>query len=389
MKKIMIFVNSYVARQGNIGFRTEKILNHIHSIKSDCKVTCFCRGYDLNHTGVRYVSLGILGYFQRFLNAFRIYVAPNFNVRVIDIKLFEWYCLLRLWFEPDSDQKFVAHVWEYCPSLIKRLKSLGGYVVLDVPIAPSTFSERIRKSKGVDFLNVYNTLVELELESFHLADLIISPSKFVKQELVYAGIDHNKIMIVNFGVDSILSDLKIAESKDSTEVEGINFCFFGLVNKRKGIHDLLQVWDSLDFDSDRLHLCGRVYPEIINEIRVLKDKGVSNIITPGFVNPQSYMKMCDVFVFPSWMEGSSKAIFEAMSMGLPCIVTESSGSVVRDGIDGFVIDAGDTKALREKMLWFKSNRYQITLMGDSARENVRSFTWEVYARNVIKLYGFD
>ena len=166
------------------------------------------------------------------------------------------------------------------------------------------------------------------------------------------------------------------------EKRGIDFCFFGNINSRKGIPELLQAWSHHAFNHDRLHLCGRIYPEVKRNI--YKAKG-GQILLPGFC-PTSYLSCCDVFVFLSWMEGSSKAVFEAMAAGLPSIVTTSSGSVVRDGIDGFVVEPGDTEALRELMLWFKDHPDQIIEMGLRAQERVREFSWSRYTARVTELY---
>src|SRR5262249_3850951 len=53
----------------------------------------------------------------------------------------------------------------------------------------------------------------------------------------------------------------------------------------------------------------------------------------------------DVFLLPSICEGSATVTYEALAAGLPVVCTPNTGSVVRDGVDGFVVPAGDTDAL--------------------------------------------
>lgn len=48
--------------------------------------------------------------------------------------------------------------------------------------------------------------------------------------------------------------------------------------------------------------------------------------------------------------GSTLVTYETMACGLPSIVTENSGSVVRDNMDGFVIPIRDIETLKEKNL---------------------------------------
>ena len=53
------------------------------------------------------------------------------------------------------------------------------------------------------------------------------------------------------------------------------------------------------------------------------------------------MASADVFVFPSLFEGSAVVTYEALAAGLPSVVTPSAGSVVRDGVEGFIVPRGE------------------------------------------------
>ncbi len=73
----------------------------------------------------------------------------------------------------------------------------------------------------------------------------------------------------------------------------------------------------------------------------------------GFLkNPETVYKKASIFVFPSLEEGGAKVTYEAMASGLPLIATENSGSVMRDGIDGFLVPIRDSRALGEKIRLF-------------------------------------
>ena len=99
-----------------------------------------------------------------------------------------------------------------------------------------------------------------------------------------------------------------------------------------------------------------------------------------------YFKKCDVYVFPSLLEGSSKSIYEAMGSSLPCIVSYNSGSIIVDNQDGFLIDIGDKDAIRDRMLSFKLDTSLIEIMGNKAFDNVQKYSWDYYAENVIDIY---
>lgn len=380
---VVQFANTFVAKPGNIGMRTHQILQRLNA--PTYKSTCVCRGATVHQPDTCYAEMGWLGHLPRLLNALRIYVTPNYNHRHADIALFEYFAERQFETLLRSGRIDVAHVWDTCPALLRRLRRAGVRVLLDVPIAPLTYSRRMVRSGRAPFLLDDPRLTEIELEAFAEADLLIAPSSFVVDELVHAGIAREKLALVEFGADTA-APVVCQPSKALSPSLGLDFCMVGAIGKRKGALDLLHIWDDLAFRNDRLHLCGRVYPEVTAQM------GRSNggpVLTPGFIKPAEYLENCDVFVFPSWVEGSSKAVYEAMACGLPVIATSSAGSIVRDGIDGFVIEPGDLPALREKMLWFKQYPESIRKMGDNAREHVRQYTWNRYAETVIGLYTKD
>jgi len=376
---VLQFVNSFVGKQGNIGVRAAHVLETISHEKC-CEVACVCRGAVRKSSKVEYMEMGWLGHVPRLLNAVRIYIANSFNHRFLDISIYEWFSLRQLDFFLEKKSIDVAHVWDTCPRLIRRLKENNIKVILDVSIAPLTYSQRMREQGHCDIFLFDDHLMEIELTAFKEADLLIAPSAFVAEELVLSGVEEKKIRVVPFGVNN---ELRKREESEIYSDGGIDYCFLGNVSRRKGVPELLQSWDYSGFIKDRLHLCGRGFPEVKKQL--WKTNG-GKIITPGFVDAFDYLKCCDVFVLPSWLEGSAKSIYEAMASAIPIITTRASGSVVRDGIDGFLIESGDVKALRERMLWFKENPEMIQVMGRSARERVRDFTWDKYSRAVIELY---
>lgn len=367
------YVNSFVNRPGNIGVRTGYILKHLNG-----KATCVCRGAQDQQSDIEYLEMGMLGHVPRILNGVRIRFAPGFDHRKWDIALYEWFALR----QSKNIKTDVAHVWDVCPTLIHRLKQAGIPVLLDIPIAPSFYGEKLYRLGRANFLRGSSHLKALEQAAIDAADLIVAPSIFVADVLKQMGVAESRIAIVEFGVDAPLQATDRDYLKDLSK-RGVDFCLVGNINRRKGVPELLSAWSDPEFATDRLHLCGRINADVHADLAKMSG---GNVVTPGFVKPFDYMRKCDVFVLPSWLEGSAKAVYEAMACGLPAIVTHSTGSIIRDGIDGFVIEPGDTQALKERMKWFKNNPDQISIMGNAARERAREFTWSRYAEKIVKLY---
>lgn len=83
------------------------------------------------------------------------------------------------------------------------------------------------------------------------------------------------------------------------------------------------------------------------------DKGVSGYIV--FVgsqpNPYPYMKYADLFVHPSYVESQGLVVLEAMTLGVPCVVTKSLGpcEFIEDGVNGILAEQSP-ESLAEKAL---------------------------------------
>ena len=59
-------------------------------------------------------------------------------------------------------------------------------------------------------------------------------------------------------------------------------------------------------------------------------------------------KSADIFVLPSYSEGFSTAILEAMSAGLPVIATNvgAAPEIIENGVNGYIVEPGDIGGLR-------------------------------------------
>lgn len=378
--KVLFVVNSRINTPGNIGYRIGKVIDSSTLVRVEKFV--FARGGIAKKTS-RFWSMGPIGQIPRLLNAFRIYFLREFKSRLWDLRTFN-FCFtffiprIKKYFS-SSDLK-IAHVVEYSPYILKILKKMGFLIVLDVPIAPSSYSRRLMEEFGNALgLDPMNYIVPYELQSMELADLISVPSPFVRNELTKIGIAQKKIQIVPFG-----TDIQLPAKKELAPKEGLDFCFAGIINQRKGVEFLLEAWSSPLFSKDRLHLCGRLTPEIEE---VIKKKCLKNIVLPGFVDTSIYFQKCDIYVFPSLLEGSSKSIYEAMSASMPVITTFESGSIVEDGISGFIIPKCNSQKLQEAMLYFKKERAEVLRMGKNAHQRVSHFTWELYSKNYLEIYN--
>lgn len=102
------------------------------------------------------------------------------------------------------------------------------------------------------------------------------------------------------------------------------------------------------------------------------------------------MARAHLFVLPSAPESLGNVYFEAMSLGVPVVGVRGQGisDHLTDGVDGFLVDAGDVEALGRIMLEMHGQPARRQAMGDRAyalfeRSGVR---WQDYVASHVALY---
>ncbi|HIL33788.1 MAG TPA: glycosyltransferase family 1 protein [Nitrospiria bacterium] len=97
----------------------------------------------------------------------------------------------------------------------------------------------------------------------------------------------------------------------------------------------------------------------------------------------------DIYVLPSYREGTPRTVLEAMAMGKPIITTDAPGcrQTVEDGVNGLLIPVKDSRSLcstMEKLIIDKELRER---MGKAGREKViREFSDEVVIDQILSVY---
>jgi glycosyltransferase involved in cell wall biosynthesis len=83
-----------------------------------------------------------------------------------------------------------------------------------------------------------------------------------------------------------------------------------------------------------------------------------------------HLASCNVYVLPSYREGTPRTVLEAMAMGRPIITTDAPGcrETVTHGDNGFLVPVKDVGALAEAMQRFITHPEWIPRMGQRGRE---------------------
>ena len=254
------------------------------------------------------------------------------------------------------------------------------------PYRKKIYEDECQKSGHNDLLdeNPYmrNAKVMNRLkDEMSFSDYFLVPSSFVRESLVFSGVKDSQILTVPYGAN-IFSDITREEILKSSP---IHFLFIGNVNYNKGVPYILNAMSRISCDCADLTVTG-AYNK--NDWFVKDNINRKNINFTGLVTfdrIQMIYEKADVFLIPSFAEGMAQVGIEAMACGLPIICTINSGvsDLIEDGVNGFIIPAGDDDALIEKMQWFIDHRDRIRSMGNEARRTAYKYSWSYYEKNVV------
>lgn len=132
-------------------------------------------------------------------------------------------------------------------------------------------------------------------------------------------------------------------------------------------------------------------PERGKLLEQIKKNGLQEVFQlRGFMEDISdFYEELDLYINTSLHEGSPMSVLEAMSHGLPVIAPTGGGisEIVRDGVDGFLVEGRDPKRFAEKCLAVYRDRRLCSNMANASRERVESeFSFRSMAGRYFELY---
>ena len=116
---------------------------------------------------------------------------------------------------------------------------------------------------------------------------------------------------------------------------------------------------------------------------------ITDIIGVGWQKDvQPYLSISDVLVFPSRREGVPVCLMEALAMGVPAITLNSRGcrDVVRDGIDGLIIDEDSPNGVFKAMKRLLDNPNELQSFSFRANLDSDRFDRKHYVNEQLEIY---
>jgi glycosyltransferase involved in cell wall biosynthesis len=219
-------------------------------------------------------------------------------------------------------------------------------------------------------------------EEIHLADAVVCPSRFVEDSIPAEVRQGKRVFVVPFGSPTGPVGEAVPRNVRGKKLRVI---FAGSMTQRKGLADVFAAMRLLDPEQFELHVLGSP----VVEMDFYRRQFPGFIHHAGRANPDvlKLMAACDVFVLPSLVEGRALVMQEAMSCGLPLVITQNTGGgdLVEDGTAGFLVPIRSPEAIAEKLERLAGNRDLLEQMGKAVRAKARALSWADYRRQIVEV----
>ena len=292
----------------------------------------------------------------------------------------------------------VAHDWLSAISGITIKKEIG------LPFAFHVHSTE----KGRTLGNGSEVVSNIELHGAKAADLIVTVSYAMKDELIKLGFPTEKIQVCYNGVDPQKYNPENVNSEDIKKIResyGIKedepmILFVGRLVGVKGVDKLIMAMPHVLQKYPKAKLVvvgvGDLQEYLTNLVKIMRLHDIVKL-NFNFISEEErilHYAACDVAVFPSLYEPFGIVALEAMSMERPVVVGAAGVSGMREivicrGEDqcGFHIDPSNPSDIAWGINSALENPEKRKRLGKNGRKRVlEEFTWDKIAERTIELY---
>ena len=225
----------------------------------------------------------------------------------------------------------------------------------------------------------------------HAGAVLIGARSFAEEVVGRLGTDPARFTIVPGAVDTERFSPGPSRATPAVPV----MLYHGRVDRRKGVLDLLDACKVLRAEGQPIRLLiSGIGPDHDAASAKIASDGLGDVVElTGYVdypNVPAVYRRADVFVSPTYAEGFSNTILEAMASGLACVSCDAVGVVdcLRDGENGLLSEPGDIPALAGSLRRMLTDVGLRTRLAAAALEECRRvYSWHAVGRQIMDVYG--
>lgn len=220
-----------------------------------------------------------------------------------------------------------------------------------------------------------------------MTDRIVTNADAIADDYLERGIgEPDQYETVYSGID--VERFASAEPATDLPGEGVRLTFVGRLVEGKGLWDLLDAVEALDAENVTVTVVGD---------GPLRDRFEAEVAarnlpvhTAGYrEDVPAILAASDVFVLPSFREGTPRVVTEAMAAGLPIVATDIAGipEQVADGVNGYLVAPGDASALADRLGELLDDPDRRATFGSASRTRADTFAATEMIAALDAVYG--
>lgn len=242
----------------------------------------------------------------------------------------------------------------------------------------------------------------MKYRTYPKVDGFFAMSERAKASLMLEGVDHSRISVIGWGVDTerFKPDPELGKTwrkRFGIGEDELVILFVGRIRASKGVFELLYAVKRLVEDAAlgerrlRVVIAGRG-PREKQVVEMSRKLGLgAHVLLTGFVRHddiQGLHNLADIFCLPSlprkyWQEQLGMVFIEAMACGKPVVSTLSGSIPEVIGDSGLLVQPNDHLALYEGLKQLVSSREARQLLGTKGRRRVLDhFTIHAISENI-------
>lgn len=275
----------------------------------------------------------------------------------------------------------IIHIHSIGPSLLVPLARVIGFKVVVTNHGP----DYERKKWG----RIPSMMLRLgETIGCKFGSQVIAVSKYIKSELE-AKYGRSCVYIPN-GVEAAeRSDSMLVQEKYDLPKKRYILTVGRLVPE-KGFHDLIKAFNAVNPLAWKLVIAGGADHEDDYSCGLYSSAAKNkNIVMAGRLNASEVNELYSnaaIFILPSYHEGLPLVILEAMSFGLPLIVSDIEANKELADNNEAIFPVGDVEALAGKIKAYTNNNESIELKESFITKVKKNYNWENIAKETLVTY---
>ena len=283
----------------------------------------------------------------------------------------------------------ILHAYEDgCSSSFARAKQQGIQCSYELPIAHWATARRLLAEEAERHPEWEPTLESTrepeeklcqKEEELRLADRISCPSQFVLDSIPLEISQKTPCQVSPFGSPPC----EPVDFERSTQSDTLKLLFVGSMSQRKGLADLFEAMKLLKGEPVSLSILGQ--PSMPMEFYRRQFSEFEYFPPCSNKKVRAIMKEHDALVLPSIVEGRALVQQEALSCGLPIIVTPNSGGedLVVEGKTGYMVPIRSPEKIKEAVNVLLANNINKSEIQQLCQKNATQYSWASYAQKII------